>query len=74
MISPNQLEDFARVLSKHEALDEVLSRMSHRLYKKWVNANEEERRVIGDIEAACHLFRRELNHIVAEMQKGKLNE
>jgi len=73
-ISSSQLGDFARAINNHPAREAIADRINKRLYIKWLTANDDERKVIGDIHAAGELFYKELNIILAEIKDLETNK
>ena len=66
-VSKTQLRNFAKLVTGHDALEEVKERINKKLYQRWLVSDDTKRKVIGDIHAAQTLFFKELNVILAEI-------
>ena len=73
--TPAQLENFAKTLLEHDALDAVRERVRMRLFNRFCSGNPAEREVINDIMAAENLFFTELKTILGEADaEGSVND
>ena len=60
--------DLANTIIKHPALAAVVERVQHRLFKKFITAADDERKVISDIMTSMDLFLKELRVVGAESE------
>ncbi len=70
-ISKEQLCDYARALSNHDAHEEIQRRIDKRLFERFITATDEERRVIADLVNASRLYQKELKLLVDEIKDDK---
>ena len=74
-VSPAQIEQFAKIILEHDAVEAVRERVRMRLFNRFCAATPEEREVVNDLMAAEKLFFTELKTILGEADaKGSVND
>ena len=74
-VSPAQMEQFAKLMLEHDAVEAVRERIRMRLFDRFCRSNAEEREVVNDLMAAENLFFTELKTILGEADaKGSVND
>jgi len=75
MVSEERLKDFAKMVVEHEAFPDVLERIQHTLFKKWVKADDDSRKIIGDVASNLEQFVAEIRVIYESIDEDKpINE
>ncbi len=72
--TPKQLEDLAKYVMEHPALEEIQRRIAEKMLKKFRTGNAEMREQINAIMDADVAFLSELRAILAENQEVDNNE
>ena len=74
-VSPAQMEQFAKTILEHDAVEAVRERIRMRLFNRFCTATPEEREVVNDLMAAENLFFAELKTILGEADaRGSVND
>ena len=73
-ITPAQLQDYARVVLNHDAMEEVRERVQKKLFDKFRVARPEEREVINAIMDNESLFFTELRTVLGEAEKANSDD
>ncbi|RLD75677.1 MAG: hypothetical protein DRJ15_16625 [Bacteroidetes bacterium] len=65
-MSIQQQRDLAKTIISHPALSEITERIQQKMFKRFITANDDERKVISDLITSMELFLKEIRAIDVE--------